>query len=206
MVEQNLAERLSMTEASIFKGVDPQALQPLIDKMESIVYQEGDVIFDMGDEGEAMYLVVTGRIRVFLPDEIGEDFITLRYYHPTQTVGELSLIDARPRSAAAAAAVAEDAAPDTSILVYKLNRADFAAFLEASPAVGLAMMRDLTSRVRYTTQFLERLMDSINWMLDGDYERALQEVAISTTDDEIQNLIATCLKMIRKVQDRAQAS
>ncbi|MBN1284010.1 MAG: cyclic nucleotide-binding domain-containing protein [Anaerolineae bacterium] len=195
-----VAELLSQSDVSIFKGIDPPTLQPLVDKMELQVYQDGELIFNIGDAGDAMYLVETGRVRVYLPDEQGNELITFRHYNPAQTVGELGLLDTRPRSATAAA---ESDAPGASVRVYKLKRDDFIAFLEESPAVGLAMMRDLTSRIRYTTQFLERLMDSINWLLAGDYERALQDVAVTSADSEIQNLIVACLQMIRSVQDRA---
>ncbi len=202
---RNFAQQLANSSDSIFKGIDSDDLEALVGTMERRIYQEGDVIFEQDDEGDAMYLIVSGRICIYLRNAEG-DAILFRCYEQYQTVGELALLDGRPRSALAVAARATNLTALLPIELLILHRQDFLSFLEERPSVGLAMMRDLTDRVRYSTVYLEHVMDAINWMVQGNYERALQEVTISSDDDQIQNMIAKFLQMVENVRVRAPRS
>lgn len=199
----SIVEQLAKSEVSVFRGVGSEHLQALVEKMTRRSLKDGEVICEVGAEGDSMYLVLSGRIRVYLPDEEGNE-LTFRYYEKYQTVGEIALLDGKPRSASLAAAADVDD-PDAPIEVFVLHRQDFLDFLRERPAVGLSMMRDLTSRVRYTTTYLEKVTEAINLMLEEDYEQALQEVDYSSDDEQIQNMIAEFLQMIRSVQARQQS-
>ncbi len=173
-----------------------EALEELVTVMEAKSYQGGEVLFKKGDAGDEMYFILSGRIRIFLPDEQGNE-LTFRYYGEGQVVGDFALLDGQPRSASAAAAGPLNA--------LALNRHDFWAFLEARLSVGLAMMRSLTERIRYTQTYLERVMQAVESLAGGDYERVLQEFSASDADEEIEGLIAAFLQMVRSVKARQAA-
>ncbi len=152
----NIVDALIQSERSIFRRMSPEDLRALVDRMGRRTFKQGAVLFHQGDPGDALYVVLSGRVRIYLVDAGGErkDF---RDYLPYQTVGEIALLDDEPRSASASAEP-DPAAPGAPIELLVLHRDDFRSFLRERPIVGLDMMRDLTDRVRYTTSFLERNM------------------------------------------------
>ena len=140
----SLADQLQ--ETKLFQDVDLTDLEDLITRMEAKTFPRGSVLFNLGDEGDAMYIIRSGRIRIYMYDR--DEEITLRYYGKNDIFGELSLLDRQPRSASAAAAEELD--------VLRLDRENFIAFLFERPSIGLAMMRSLSQRLRFTTDYLEQ--------------------------------------------------
>ena len=139
-----IAEQLQKTD--LFREVELADLQALIERMQQEHYEVGAVLFRAGDAGDAMYIIQSGSIRIYMNDETGKE-IGLTQYGKNEIFGELSPIDQRPRSASAVASDALD--------VLVLKREDFLAFLDERPQIGLAMMRSLSQRLRFTTTYLE---------------------------------------------------
>jgi CRP-like cAMP-binding protein len=200
----DIAEQLAQSPASIFKGVAREHLDALVGKMTRRVYDDGDVLCKVGDEGDAMFLIVAGRLRIYLPDESGHE-LTFRYYAPFQTVGEIALLDHKPRSASVAAA-ADPNNPGAPIEVMVLYRDAFSEFLNERPAVGLSMMLDLTARVRYTTTYLGKITDAVGRLLDGEYDRAIQEVEQDSAGVQDHHMIDAFIKMVQSLQRRQQGA
>jgi CRP-like cAMP-binding protein len=186
-----IAEELK--KFTLFKSVEIEALEALVRLMEQRSFPAGTVLFEKDQPGDSMYLIRGGRVRVFLRDAQGNE-ITFRHYGPGQIVGEFALIDEKPRSASADVVEAAD--------VMILSRENFLALLKERPMLGVEMMRSLAERVRYTTSYLERLFSAINLLVNNEYERAIQEMSISSDEDEIQNLIGAFVKMVNSLQAR----
>jgi CRP/FNR family cyclic AMP-dependent transcriptional regulator len=94
----------------------------------------GTVIFEAGSTGDEMFGVIQGKVELRLPDgqmfEIG----------PDETFGEMALVDASPRSAAA---VAVD---DTTLAVIDKRR--FLFLVGETPTFALQVMASLAERLR----------------------------------------------------------
>lgn len=146
-----IAEELQKT--NLFHEVSLEDLQDLITHMTQEDFNEGDILFHEGDLGDAMYIIRSGRIRVFMYDEQQQE-ITLTYYEDNQIFGELSPIDQQPRSASVMAV--------TPLQVLKLDRGHFLDFLDERPEIGLAMMRGLSERLRNTTDYLEQFKPKVS--------------------------------------------
>ena len=98
-------------------------------------YKKGQTIFKQGDPGsDCMFGVVEGAIDI----QIGAK--TLERVHPMHVFGEMALIDQRPRSATAVAAV------DSRIAV--INKKRFLHLVEVTPHFALSMMQVITERLR----------------------------------------------------------
>jgi CRP-like cAMP-binding protein len=180
----------------LFKSVELNELEALARLMEQQTYPVRAVLFEKDQPGDAMYLIRSGRVRIFLRDPQGNE-ITFRHYGPGQIVGEFALIDEKPRSASA-----EAAEPLEAMI---LSRDNFLKLLRERPILGVEMMRSLAERVRYTTSYLEKLFSAINLLLNNEYEQAIQEMSISTDQDEIRNLIHAFVQMVTNLREREEA-
>ena len=187
-----IADRLA--NHSLFKGVDRADREDLIRVMERRHFPKGTVLFHKGDPGSSMFIILSGKVRIYTEDAEGNEF-TLRYL--TEMFGEFSMLDERPRSASVS--VVED------LDVLILHRDDFTRYLYEHPMVGLAMMRNLVERVRYTTTYLQRVIEATRQLAAGDYDLGMNEVPEAKTDAEIQALIQAFVQMVQHVQMREDA-
>lgn len=149
----SLAQRLQ--ESVVFRGIETPVLEALVKVMDRRTFSAGEVLFEKPGAGapvdqlpDSLCFILSGRVRIYLPDEQGGER-TFRYYGPNEIVGEVALLDQQPRSASGAAAEPLD--------VLALNRENFLRFLDDHRRVGLAMMRNMTGRIRYTQNFLESM-------------------------------------------------
>ena len=96
--------------------------------------EQGDEIFAEGEAGDALYLVIDGRVRVHKADrviaELGE----------RECFGEMAILDAAPRSATVTAL------SDTNLL--KLARDDFQEIMGEKPEIAMGIIKVLTRRLR----------------------------------------------------------
>jgi CRP/FNR family transcriptional regulator/CRP/FNR family cyclic AMP-dependent transcriptional regulator len=189
-----IAEELK--KFSLFKSVELSELEALASKMQQQSHPQGAVLFEKDQPGDAMYLIRSGRVRVFLRDSQGNE-ITFRHFGAGQIVGEFALIDDKPRSASA------EAAEPLEVMI--LSRDNFLLLLRERPILGVEMMRSLAERVRYTTSYLEKLFSAINLLVNSEYEQAIKEMTISTDQDEIQNLINAFVQMVTTLREREAA-
>jgi CRP-like cAMP-binding protein len=101
-------------------------------------YPKNSVILFEDDPGDALYVVKQGQVKVVLIGEDGREVI-LSVLGEGDFFGEMALIDDEPRSA-------HVIAMGDSLLV--LRREDFQGLLMQTPAIALAMLRELTRRLR----------------------------------------------------------
>lgn len=191
----NLVEKLK--ESQVFKNISDDDLEALVQMMERREFKAGEVLFHRGDEGDSMVEIIEGKIRIYTEDSEGNE-LTLVFRGPGELVGELSLLDQEPRSASVMAV------EDSKVLV--LDREHFITFLKDRPAVGLQLMLTLTGRIRYTTTYLQRVVDWMSAVNDGKIDEAL--AAVQNTEDEIgdmQRLINHFMGILGQMQsDKAQ--
>lgn len=94
----------------------------------------GERLFSTGENGDAMYIVLEGKIDVKVGDRIVE---TVGLHG---LIGEMALIDASPRSASAIAATKGE--------VAVVDRAAFLDLVREEPSFALYVMGVLAGRVR----------------------------------------------------------
>lgn len=196
MALRSIAEQLQ--ESAVFRGVELADLEALIERMQRQRYSQGTVLFNKGDAGDSMYLILAGRVRIFTADASGNE-LTIRFYGQNEVFGEFTLLDGLPRSASAAAV--------EPLEVLVLDRETFTNFLQERPLAGLMMMRKLVDRVRYTTTYLQKVVEATQRLAQGDYDQAVQSVSESESeaDEAIKALISDFVTMIHSVQAREQA-
>jgi CRP-like cAMP-binding protein len=137
-------ERISgrLKKISIFKNVELTDLDNLSRSVTLRDYSHGEMLFDKGDTGDAMYMISRGFIDIFTVDSDGVENL-LRTYQSGDVVGELALLDGQPRSARARA--------NGPLKVMMLQQKHFSMFVQSRPKVILGVLQFLADRVRYTT-------------------------------------------------------
>ena len=153
----------------------------LIQMMHHEQHEDRVVLFRKDDPGDIMYIILSGRIRIFMEGKDREHTLTLRFYDATQLFGEFAPMDEKPRSASAATV----GSPNCWLSAVE----DLLTFMKGRPLVGLAMMRNLVERLRYTTDYLRLVTELIQKLSRGEYEQLAAQMQINNTDTEIQKLL-----------------
>lgn len=103
------------------------------------VVRRGTTLFSEGDRADAVHLLLAGRVKVVAVSADGRESL-LAIRGPGDLVGELSVIDGAPRSAAA---VALD---DVEVLV--VGRGEFLVCATGRAGIALALLQMLSRRLR----------------------------------------------------------
>ena len=136
-------------------GERADALTPLQDEtLRSIsasgvirTFPRNTVLINEGDVGDALYVLLSGRVKVYSSNEQGREFV-IDFHGPGEYVGEMSL-DGAPRSASVITVE-----PTTCAIV---SRTQFRDFVLAHPDFAMHLIERLIHRVRVTTSNLKSL-------------------------------------------------
>lgn len=131
-----------------FSGLDAASLDRVGRGMRTRRFRRGEVIFHMGDPGDALFIVMSGAIKIMLPSDTGEEAI-LATLRPGDVFGELALLDGAPRSATATALEASE--------TVILPRDQFRELLATEPAIRDALLASIAGELRRLTNHVEEL-------------------------------------------------
>jgi type IV pilus assembly protein PilB len=135
--QQEIARFLSAV--SLFKNVKPDYLAQIASRIDEKIFARDQVVFDAGDEGDALYIIKAGSVGVFLIDQQ----VGLRYelarLRMGDMFGEMAVLTAEKRSATC------QAMEPTQCLV--LSRKTFMTVAEKIPQVALGVAEVLAERV-----------------------------------------------------------
>ncbi|HEY1546874.1 MAG TPA: cyclic nucleotide-binding domain-containing protein, partial [Kofleriaceae bacterium] len=92
-----IEKMMLIRQVPIFAQLDADDLEELASIVEERRIEAGRDLFRQGEVGDAVYLVVKGRVRVFVSADSGET--TLAELGPGACIGEMAVLDASPRSA-----------------------------------------------------------------------------------------------------------
>ena len=133
----------ALKESEMFSGLDELLLRKIAAGCIIRTYPAGMILFRENDIGTVMYLVLSGAIKVFTSNSQGEVKI-LSIITKGESLGELSLLDGKPRSATAQ--VIEDAT------LMSLTEKKFNELLASDHRIALGIIRQLTTRLRETNR------------------------------------------------------
>src|SRR4051812_14972190 len=95
-----------LAQIPLFDTLAAEDLEALGDRMTERAYKAGEKVFDKGDQGSSMYVVLSGAVQIFLPGGGPEEPpVVLKDARTGEYFGELSLFDDKPRSASVVATV-----------------------------------------------------------------------------------------------------
>jgi len=147
-------EAESLSRVPLFKRLTPEELEKLAKEVDQVDYKAGEVIFNERDKGDALYVVETGAVQIWVMDEDVKP-VTLAELRPGEFFGELAVLDRGERSTSATAI------EDTHL--HRLSSDDFQQFLMAHPDVAIDVICEIGARMRQTNQLVsQRATRNIN--------------------------------------------
>lgn len=124
----------------LFADLDRRALRALAEASDWRELRGGERLYRVGDDGDALYLVVQGRLRVVHPGADDADYRFVGEIGRGETVGEISVLTGEPRTAEVFAL------RDSSLL--RIGRESFERLLHRHPEAMLRVARQIVGRMR----------------------------------------------------------
>jgi CRP/FNR family cyclic AMP-dependent transcriptional regulator len=130
----------------LFAGLGEDAIGSIAGLCTRRQLDAGEVLFQKGDKGDALYGVRRGRIRIET-GTAGGGRLTLNMLGPGDLFGEIALFDGQPRTADAISAEPSE--------LFMVRRSDFLAYLEREPRITVRLLELLCQRIRWVSDRME---------------------------------------------------
>lgn len=136
---------IDLADVKLFELLDQEELSELAAVVDSVSVGADEIIFHAGDFGDALYIVRSGEVELFVKDTTGQK-IVLTVAGENDLFGELSMLDARPRSASAVALVKSE--------LLLLDRDDLLLIFKKQPDAALNMLAAMSGMLRKVDRLL----------------------------------------------------
>ena len=123
----------------IFAELEEKDLLKVVKLGTSQKYKKGNIVVLEQDSGAALFVIITGKVKVVRMDEDGREVI-LSMFGPGEFFGEMSLLDGLARSASVVATMKSE--------LFMIHRRDFLELLNEFPTVTISLLAELAMRLR----------------------------------------------------------
>ncbi|MCL4272814.1 MAG: cyclic nucleotide-binding domain-containing protein [Anaerolineales bacterium] len=196
-MSQDILKQLRETE--FFSKLSDDALAAVVAQATVRTFAPDEAMIRKGDSADSFFVVLSGNLKIVTTDGKGDEII-INKVEPGETVGEMSLIDQRPRSAGVIAL--ED------VRALELNRDVFFDLLTRRADVAIGILQGYSSRLRFSTTYIEKVIDWSQKTAEGDYSFLDQSQPLMThtgsDDDKAAQLLSTFYSMVKQVKAREE--
>jgi len=169
-------ENLSVIkQVPIFQDLSDDVLKRLLATSRIHKYRKGVLLISEGETGESLILIISGRIKIFVSDEDGNE-MTLFVETPGGYIGEISLLDDAPRTASAVTM--------ESTKVISISKRGFDELIRENPDIALNIIAGLSKKIRRSTEVIRSLA------LRNVYQRLVLKLLELSEDDNGIKVIA----------------
>jgi CRP/FNR family cyclic AMP-dependent transcriptional regulator len=142
-------KRAFLSAHPFFKGLGSELIDQVGSHAITRDVKAGTVIYAKGDPGDSLFAIITGTVQISVPSVEGKDTVFAQLA-AGEIVGEIALLDARPRSA--------DVAAVTDCEIMVINRRDFVPLMHDHPELAFRFIDILCEKLRRTNDQVERVM------------------------------------------------
>jgi hypothetical protein len=125
---------LALRSAPIFRDVPEEHLVDVAHRAEPVELEDGAVLFERNDKGNSMFVVVSGKLQIYVGDK------TLAEISAGNVVGEMAAVDPEPRSASVRAL--------EQSLLLRISHSSLEQLMDRDPYVARGIIKVLCSRLR----------------------------------------------------------
>ena len=159
-------------------------------------YKKNSIVINQDDETDSLYVILSGRVKVFLSGEDGRE-VVLNHQGPGEYFGEMALIDRQPRAASVMTLE-----PSRFMII---SRGDFMQCLSRNPKIAVNLIEPMSRRIRMLAKNVSSLA-----LLDvyGRVARALLEQAVEEegqlrtdklTQQELADMVGASRAMVSRI-------
>jgi CRP/FNR family cyclic AMP-dependent transcriptional regulator len=138
--------RATLARNRLFRGLPDRIIRGLAKVAIRRAYSKNERIFDQGDEGNALYAVVSGCVRIGAVGAAGRE-VFLNIMEPDDSFGEIAVIDGLPRTAWA------QATEPTELIA--IRRSDLLDELRREPDLAIHLLSLFCERMRWASDIVE---------------------------------------------------
>lgn len=130
----------------LFGALSDDDAQTVLESCERLQLKRRDVLVRQGDLDRTMYVIESGSFRVSVVSEEGKE-VSLGLLEAGDSVGELSLLDGRARSATVTA--------NSKAQVRMLRRETFLDVVRTHPDIAVRLLEEMAGRLRAADELYE---------------------------------------------------
>ena len=195
-----------LRQVPLFEALDDEQLEAIALVTITRSFDKDQVIILAEEEGDALFIISTGQVKVSIVSEDGREVI-LSLLGAGAVFGELSLLDGKPRSANVVATA------DTSL--YMVRRSDFLQLVHKVPQIAVGLLAELAARLRKTDRKIEglalldvtnRVSETLLSLADEQGSPTPQGVQLQSrpTHQQIANMSGTTRETVSRVLKRLE--
>jgi len=199
-VEDPARIRATIARAPLFAALPISAIEDLTARIAVRRIAVGSAVLTQGEPGDAMFVIMTGRVKVVIFGESGRE-VTLSILRPGDSFGEMSLFDQSPRSANCIAI------EPTTLLA--LSREDLFRHIQAHPRTATNLLGEMARRLRRADETIaqlalcdvnERLIHRLVGLAREEGAQGPDGLIVRRrpTQQELANMIGSCRETISR--------
>ena len=147
----SLAEEVDLLrKIPLFSKIEPAKLKLLAFTSERLSYQDDQILFSQGDNGDAAYIIIGGAAAILIDTEQGP--VEVARLGKGDVVGEIAILCDVPRTATVQA--------KESLITLKISKDHFFRLVTDFPQIAVEIMRELAARLERTNAQLRRAVEA----------------------------------------------
>ena len=174
----------------IFSELSQPELEVLENHMITRIFRKNTVVINEGDEANSLYIILSGKVKVFLSNADGKEII-INTQGAGEHFGELALLDNAPRSASVMTTEKSS--------IGTISKIDFVTLLTRHPELAVKLIRELTQWVRL-------LSDNVKTLALMDVYGRVAKTLLAMAESEDGHLVIDNRPTQQDIADRIGAS
>ena len=191
----------------LFEGLQDDDLEAISRVTITRSYDKDQVIILAEEEGDALFIIGNGQVKVSILSEDGREVI-LSLLGDGAVFGELSLLDGKPRSANVIATQATE--------LYMVRRSDFLQLVTRFPQIAVGLLAELAARLRRTDRKIEglalldvtsRISETLLQLANDQGEETEAGIVLTArpTHQQLANMSGTTRETVSRVLKRLES-
>jgi CRP-like cAMP-binding protein len=193
-----------LKKLSLLKDTPDEVLARIAGQVTQRELAKGDVLVRQGEPSHSLFIIRKGWVKIVAEGSGGEE-VVLNQCGPGQVIGEMSLLDQKPRSNTMTAI-----SPAT---VLEIKYEAVMAALNLYPRLALSFLRDMSDRLRFANAYIEETIIWSQHIATGDYDfvqKQVQETQSTIVDVSLSDqarasaFLSAFFKMIEGIRKREE--
>ena len=190
-----MTKRELLSVVPFVSDLGEDALTTLESHMRLRTFRRGQSIFRQGDPGDSLFLVASGRIKLFIENSDG-DQLTILFCGPGSCFGEMAVLDGKTRSASAEALELTEA--------WVVTRNAFLDLMRRDPGIPIKVISFLCSKLRTDLSRMEEFifLDTHNrvgrQLVRMATKNASGDYAVQITQEELARLVGNSREQVNR--------